>query len=235
MASLALHLSAFGLARTIAHWREVVVTELRAMEPEPPQAGEPSPPPEEDELRPGIEKGAPALATWIGYEEYKQHLAQLGETDQAAFTSAIARGLPESTSAEQVPPQQTPPDASPPAGSPPVESVAAVMDTPPVGAKRIDEPQTGESAPESPEAAQAQTKQPAPAVESFELPAEPSGPTLPAPLESQATEERPAEATQTKPHAIKPVVSDVRDEPTRVEPAPKVPQPIENPLARSTP
>lgn len=38
-------------------------------------------------ITPGIENGAPATVTWIGYAEYEKHLAQLAEVEQAAFTT----------------------------------------------------------------------------------------------------------------------------------------------------
>jgi len=91
--SLVLHVSAFGLARAIGEARVDAVTEARA-EPSAPDVPSEPPPPEE-EITPGLEKGAPAVVTWIGYEEYQEHLAELAPTDQAAFTSAPARGTPE--------------------------------------------------------------------------------------------------------------------------------------------
>ncbi len=43
---------------------------------------------EEDEFKPGIEDGAPAKVTWIGYDEYEEHLAELAKVEQALFTMA---------------------------------------------------------------------------------------------------------------------------------------------------
>ncbi len=91
--SLVLHVSAFGLVRAIGDHRDAV-TEARA-DPLPAEVRSEPPPPPEEEITPGLEEGAPAVVTWIGYEEYEEHLAELARTEQAAFTSAPARGLPE--------------------------------------------------------------------------------------------------------------------------------------------
>jgi len=39
-----------------------------------------------DKLKLGIDDGSPSTLTWIGYEQYEKHLAQLSEVEQAAFT-----------------------------------------------------------------------------------------------------------------------------------------------------
>lgn len=43
---------------------------------------------EKPEFTPGIENGAPATVTWIGFDEYKEQLARQAEVEQAAFTMA---------------------------------------------------------------------------------------------------------------------------------------------------
>ena len=49
-----------------------------------PDAVEPPPP---DETQPlGIDKPMPSSLTWIGYEDYREHLARLAEVEQAAMT-----------------------------------------------------------------------------------------------------------------------------------------------------
>lgn len=50
----------------------------------------PEPPPEEERTRLGLDAENPSTMTWIGYEEYQEHLADLAETEQAAFTSSAA-------------------------------------------------------------------------------------------------------------------------------------------------
>jgi len=42
--------------------------------------------PEEPEPALGIDEGTPSSVSWVGYEEYEEHLAQLAEVEQAAFT-----------------------------------------------------------------------------------------------------------------------------------------------------
>jgi len=223
VASLALHLSAFGLAHTIRDWRPALVTESHATEPQPSPADEP--PPEEDEIKPGIERGAPALVAWIGYEEYQEHLARLGETDQAAFTSAIARGEPDSTSAEQDPPRQTPPEEAKAQASPPPPEVVPTPQGP-VVATKIDDPKVSEAAAPPPEVAEAQgasdaktqALEPARKVESVALPVQPAEQRAPAPVESKVEEATPAEATPELQVAQVPVKGPDEDEPARIEP-----------------
>lgn len=97
LASLTLHVSAIGVVHAMRQGRHASLTESRPPA-EVPQV-EPHPQEEEpEEFTPGIERGAKAVVTWIGYEQYEEHLAQLSETDQAAFTSAVTRGVPDSTS-----------------------------------------------------------------------------------------------------------------------------------------
>lgn len=53
------------------------------------------PPPEEEQddlVRPGIEDGVANTMTWIGYDEYQEHLAKLAEVEQAAFTEEPSEG-----------------------------------------------------------------------------------------------------------------------------------------------
>ncbi|MAJ47237.1 MAG: hypothetical protein CBC35_08280 [Planctomycetes bacterium TMED75] len=45
----------------------------------------PAPEPEAEEPELGIEESMAKTMNWIGYEEYEEHLARLGETDQAEF------------------------------------------------------------------------------------------------------------------------------------------------------
>ncbi len=54
---------------------------------EPPPAVPPPPP-----VEIGIERSEAPTTTWIGYEEYREHLARLAEVEQAAFTTAAGGG-----------------------------------------------------------------------------------------------------------------------------------------------
>ncbi|MDA1008518.1 MAG: hypothetical protein O2800_05890 [Planctomycetota bacterium] len=42
------------------------------------------------EITPGMDNGDPASMTWIGFDQYEEHLAALGQVDQAAFTMQMA-------------------------------------------------------------------------------------------------------------------------------------------------
>jgi hypothetical protein len=115
-------------------------------------------PENEDEVVPGLENGSDQGMTWIGYDEYKEQLAQHAEVEQAAFTDkdvagggALAQGelkqLPAVAPGQeaQASPPTPPPTAQP---SPP---------TPPTPAT----PQTI-ATPQTPETPQAPTTQPTP-------------------------------------------------------------------------
>lgn len=61
---------------------------------------------EEDEPRLGIDADTPSSLTWVGYEEYEEHLARLSEVEQAAFRMHES-GLPEPADPQ---PDDAPPD-----------------------------------------------------------------------------------------------------------------------------
>ncbi|GEM_PF-6250076 len=234
LVSLVLHLSAFGLVRTIRDWRESTVTESRSPEVQPDLRPEDPPPPDEDEFKPGIEEGAPAVVTWIGYDEYKEHLARLANTDQAAFTSAIAKGIPESNSEVEAPPQQTPPTAQPTFSPPPVETTAKAVE-PPLDVTKIDEPNAGQAAPPAPEIAEVQPPIETAPVESLKVPEQASEQVVPEPLKIEPAESHPAEATPTEQAAQKPVESEQTAEPTKIEPEPQEPTPLQDPQVEPAP
>ncbi len=70
----------------------------------------------EEELIPGVENGSDEGMTWIGYDEYKEHIAAHGEVDQAAFTEQDAAGGGALAAGENKPdPTQQPPQPAEPA------------------------------------------------------------------------------------------------------------------------
>jgi len=74
------------------------------------------PPPEElpdDSVKLGIDESTESTMTWIGYDEYEEHLAALAETEQAAFTDSTAGGTP-SEPASSPAPAPTAPEPQPP-------------------------------------------------------------------------------------------------------------------------
>jgi hypothetical protein len=93
---------------------------------EPPEEEEPLP---EDELALGIEESEASTFSWIGHEEYREHLAALAETEQASFDPEPAP--PGAAPAQPVP---TPPDTPAPEPTPetptePVEVAEAPEET----------------------------------------------------------------------------------------------------------
>ena len=80
------------------------------------------PPPEEedDSIKLGIEDGTTkSTMTWIGYNEYQEHLAKLSQVDQAAFRDTDEGGQPmpaaQPSQAATVPQVPQPEAAAPPA------------------------------------------------------------------------------------------------------------------------
>lgn len=59
---------------------------------------------DEDEVDLGIDALTPSSLTWIGYEQYQMHLAQLAEVEQAAFTNDPIAASPPPVSAASAAP-----------------------------------------------------------------------------------------------------------------------------------
>ncbi|MHC4275010.1 MAG: energy transducer TonB [Planctomycetota bacterium] len=72
----------------------------------------------DDTVQLGIDESTDSTMTWIGYDEYQEHLAALAETEQAAFTSSPAGGAPAEAAASPAPAAepQPPDDAQPESG-----------------------------------------------------------------------------------------------------------------------
>jgi hypothetical protein len=74
------------------------------------------PPPEEppdDSVKLGIDESTESSMTWIGYDEYEEHLAALAETEQAAFTDSTAGGTPSEPASSPAPAAEPqPPDSA---------------------------------------------------------------------------------------------------------------------------
>lgn len=78
--------------------------------------------PEEEETRLGLDVDTPSTLTWVGYEEYQEHIAALAEMDQAAFVDEIQAALPaemfpEANAAAEVEPTQPTAESPVPAPS----------------------------------------------------------------------------------------------------------------------
>lgn len=88
----------------------------------------------EEELIPGVENGSDEGMTWIGYDEYQEHLAQHGEVDQAAFTEKDAAGGGAPVAGEvnpaPAPAQPTQPEQVQVQPTPAVEAVSAASPAP---------------------------------------------------------------------------------------------------------
>jgi hypothetical protein len=78
---------------------------------EPEDFLEPEEEPQEDHVQLGIDESTESTMTWIGYDEYQEHLATLAETEQAAFTDSTAGGTPAEPASSPAPAAEPqPPD-----------------------------------------------------------------------------------------------------------------------------
>ena len=62
-----------------------------------PEDFTPPPEPEEledDEMPLGLDVNTPSTLTWVGYEEFEEHIAALAKMDQAAFIEELMAALP---------------------------------------------------------------------------------------------------------------------------------------------
>ncbi|MFG0328524.1 MAG: hypothetical protein ACF8PN_01385 [Phycisphaerales bacterium] len=219
--SLALHGAGLIMAHELTERRRIALTRAEAP-PEADEAERPRPEPEEEpEINPGIERGAAATMNWIGYEEYREHLARLAPVEQAAFTSAISRGEPDARENELAP--------EPALVAPPAET--ATIETPAVNDEREAEVEQGASTVVEPadatmDAIEAEDDLAASTelneiVESLEADAvEPDDPTLDEALEIPPAVENPTrgsepETTEDAPAASEP---ETREAPPVLEP-----------------
>lgn len=81
-----------------------------------------APPQKPTEVQLGLDKDLPASVDWVGYDEYRRHIARLAETDQAAMTDKPPAGS-EAAAVADVPTQVAAPVEEP--AEAPVEAPAA--------------------------------------------------------------------------------------------------------------
>jgi len=183
---------------------------------------------QENEVVPGMEKGSDEGMTWIGYEEYQQHLAAHGETDQAAFTEKDAGGGGAPQAGEQ---------ASGAQPAEPQQQAAAAAAQPPQPLAQPPEPQQQPTQPTPPvEAVSAASPRPTPEpsdTKGFEpQPTEANlPPTAPDGVDAVLPPAVRREETQTNPSAQLPPTAPARDD---VMPEP-VPRPETPPAAALPP
>lgn len=183
---------------------EIAAARQDEQTPEPPPEL-PNPlvrrPTEVEQVQLGIDNGADQpLTTWIGYEEYQEHLARLSEVEQAAMRLTDAGGG-EPAAASNGALSQASPHAPPPAPAQPPSAVTEVdrsaeagqlasakpaAPTPPAPPNAPPSPtRATESAPATPAIAIAHAPAPTPETRPAEAPTTPT-PTVPAPAPSLA-------------------------------------------------
>lgn len=171
-----------GVDRT----RQAAFSVEKEMEKHPAPADNP-----EDHLTLGIEDGTTdSTMTWIGYNEYQEHIAQLSKVDQAAFRDTDQGGAPAPASvtappvpqqvaqpSPEAPPQMEPrppqpPETPPPSAQPPQRQPAPPQEQP----SESQEPPQPQAPPAAPPPRTAAT---------LETPAAPSAIPIPAAKETQ--------------------------------------------------
>ncbi len=90
---------------TASGWQSVRLD--TAFDPEDFKAPEQEPD-QDDEVHLGIDARTPSSFTWIGYEEYQEHLAVLAEVEQAANSPAAPAELSDPLNAEPPEPPEPP-------------------------------------------------------------------------------------------------------------------------------
>jgi len=153
----------------------------------------PETPPTEPEVPLGLDVDRPMRATWVGYDEYREHLAELAEIEQAAFRatdaarpgdpgSAAPPPAPESAPAEEAP--ERPTSTPEPARDPLLELLRQVARAGP-----LDAPRTGDATePRAPDM---------PSVEPVPAPPAPETPPDETPTPEPPSDE-PADRPQTE-------------------------------------
>jgi len=129
--SLILHGVAFAVAHHVQN-REVALFTQTEVTPDPADRPNEEEPADEPEVTLGIEESDYATVTWIGYDEYEQHIAKLARIEQAEMSLDEAVPSPPVQPDKPIPPEQT---AQPPIE--PIESLADAALPPP-----LDEPGT---------------------------------------------------------------------------------------------
>ena len=175
----------------------------------------PAPEPEAEEPVLGIEESMAKTMNWIGYDEYEEHLARLGETDQAEFIMRPSGGGGAPPPTPVSPPSTPPTDPTEPNATAPEQEVVSAKPslaepTPPseqaqipqaplkADAEQIETQTAEKSNPDATEGDQPDERTPKKgATETEQEPAE--KPTEEAPKPKEPTEEPKEETPQETP------------------------------------
>ncbi|MFK7961616.1 MAG: hypothetical protein AB8G96_13950 [Phycisphaerales bacterium] len=171
---------------------------------------------EDREIAPGVDRSAASTITWVGYEEYEEHLAQRAEFEQAAFAlpsqadqpSAVARGNGGTPEAGDV---SSPPPA--PSEAEPAEADEAEAEVAQADAARAE--------PAEAETADA-TAEPAPVADADPAAADPAAadPAAANPADAQPAEPRAAPDAGGTLDGLPETTGQAPDAPSRPEPSP---------------
>ena len=107
-----------------------------------------------DDVKLGLDESKQSSMTWVGYDTYQEHLAQLADVDQAAFTVGPTGSQAPPGPQVPIPPQPQPTEQTPPTKDVSEETVTErVLAKPPVGSPLAAE-NTVNGAPALPTAAE---------------------------------------------------------------------------------
>lgn len=189
----------------------------------------------EDDTRLGIDESSASTMNWIGYDEYRQHLAELAEFEQAAFRLEQASGSGGSAPSDlpPTPPAPTVAQSPDPSPLPLPASVAGSSATEATNLVTVPQPDPASATPASALTA-ATDATGADAAKLQPLPP-PEMPATPAPTDASAASKGDAPPTETSDVPERPVESPdaPRTEPTDpVRPLPEIlpetpPAPVE--------
>lgn len=167
---------------------------------------------QEELMKLGIEDGTTqSTMTWIGYNEYQQHLARLSEVDQAAFRDTDQGGQPMPQAREappMVPQVPTPAEAAPPA--PDAQAAVAAEPSPPQPAQppRPQSPAPQPPAQRPPEPARP-VEPPPPSPERRETQASPPPPPKTAATEATPPDPKAIQIPESKTTQVEPTIQPV--------------------------
>ena len=192
-----------------------------AIEPPPPE-------PEAQQPELGIDESMTKTMNWIGYEEYEEHLARLGETDQAEFVMQPSGGGGAPPPTPETPP--TPPTTQP-------VNPDAVKDQPKAPEEIVSaRPSLSEDRPPSDQEAQIPQAPFKPDADRIETTT--AEKTNPEAKDGDKPDERtPQPGAPEKPTEEQPKEEPKKEEPTKEEPTKEEPQeePKPTPPTPSTP
>lgn len=175
---------------------------------------------EDDLIKLGIEDGTTqSTMTWIGYNEYQQHLARLSEVDQAAFRDTDEGGQPMPMAREA--PPMVPQVPSPSSSAPPAPAAQSAVSADPVPPQPVQPPQPpAQPAQRPPDPARPAEPAPQPPNRREDAQASPPPPPRTAATEATAPDPAAIQIPEAKTTQVEPMIQPVDKAPEQPEETP---------------